>query len=130
MKKNNKGDEIKIINRQQMLEELRIFERENAYQNEFEVCKAIYDYFCNCDLGKVCQTDARFIKSENLSARNLFCIQSVMFALQQKNRNNYWHELFDFIHNYNSEEPISYNEYHLFMLMFQVGMEEMSKPPL
>lgn len=124
MKKNKKDDEIKKIDRQQMLEELRIFTRDSAYQNEFEVCKAIYDYFCNCRLGKICQTEAHFIKSENLSARNLCCFQSVMFALQQKNMNNFWHELFDFIHNYNSEEPISYNELHLFILMYQVGIEE------
>lgn len=123
-KKIDKDDGIEIINRQQMLEELRIFERESTYQNEFEVCKAIYDYLCTCNLGEICQTETHFVKSENLSARNLFCIQSVIFALQQKNMNNYWHELFDFIHNYNSEEPVSYNEYHLFILMFQVGMEE------
>lgn len=110
---------VKIVDRQKMLNNCVGYQ--DGCKSEFEMCKSFYNYLNNV-YSNINSRNPN-IEGKPLSIRNLGCIRTLLLAVQKSESESYWHELADFIHNYNSKEPVSYDEYQLFKTFFEMGTE-------
>lgn len=114
----SKSDAI-IVSRQMMRHSDKRYN--DSYFSDFEFCNACYEYL-NKAFSQIKSVDSN-IDRRSLSDRNIACMTNVLLSLNIRDIKSYWHELADFIHNYNSQEPVSYHEYQLFKIMFDVGKD-------
>ncbi len=120
VKKNGNNKQI-IVNRQKMLK--RDIRFSGQYVAGFEACRSFEKYLANAFSGvdRLSPEIQGNVEGRVMSFRNVACLNNALIALQDSNSVCFWHELADFIHNYNSEEPISYNEYQVFKSLYDVG---------
>ena len=48
-------------------------------------------------------------------------------SIKINDEDSFWHELSDFIHNYNSSVPVTYDEYILYKCIFEFGFKLWNK---
>jgi len=84
----------------------------------YEICKYYYEYLKK----RLDNMNALYpnMKDRTLSLRNLACLRAVIYAMDKCDETAYWHELADFIENYNSVAPVSYDECWIFCILFEV----------
>lgn len=115
--KSNRTITAVIVDRQIMLKSDKRYS--TGYISDFEMCRICYDYLNEAySFVNPMNPD---IEGKVLSDRNVACMNNALIAFKCNDLNSYWHELADFIHNYNSKEPVSYNEYQVFKALFEIG---------
>ena len=112
-----------IVDRQKMLsEEPRAH---TGYCADFEMCQFCFDYLKKAFAETSSSMTNHEIEDRSLSERNLACMRNAMVAFRENDSRSYWHEVADFIHNYNRKAPVSYAEYQVYAELFKLGLQTM-----
>ena len=112
-----------IVDRQKMLNEEPRYP--TGYCADYEMCQFCYEYLKKAFAGVDSRRTDIEIGAKGLSERNLACLKSAIFAFRTNDSDAYWLEVSDFIHNYDSKDPVYYPEYQIFSELFELGSQLM-----
>jgi hypothetical protein len=112
------------INRKELLEADPRYLKDGLYSADYESCLCFYNFLKSRHIPSIdLLGNSINSMSSYLTSRNISCFRNILNAIFMKDEKSYWHELSDFIHNYSSDQPVSYDEYILFNSIFDYGQD-------
>jgi len=120
-----KNDDFVGINRKELLSSDERYGTEKGYCADFTGCTAYYGFIVRSVpniKGSTTFNLSPKMENNSLTGRNLACLENTVYAAYQRDKETYWHELSDFIHNYSSENAVSIDECRIFVKLYELGV--------
>lgn len=115
------------ISRKKVLEADPRYKKDGLYSADYIGCFYFYKFFIREDIQGQVKNLNIANTTYNLSSRNINCFVNILESIKKNDEDSFWHELSDFIHNYNSSTSITYDEYILYQSLFVFGFKMWNK---